>query len=95
MPYIKNEDKTLIDARIQEASKGYFEIQDIGCQLKNSGELNYVITCIIKHYFYANGGRYQQINDVIGALEGAKAEFGRRIVIPYEDRKRKENGDVY
>jgi hypothetical protein len=38
---------------------------------------------------------YQSINDVLGALEGAKLEFYRRIAAPYEDTKIQENGDVY
>jgi hypothetical protein len=61
----------------------------------NSGELNYCLTVIILDYFHENGGRYQQINDVLGALEGAKLEFYRRIVVDYEDGKIKEHGDVY
>ena len=35
------------------------------------------------------------LDDVLGALEGAKLEFVRRVVVPYEERKMKENGDVY
>jgi len=31
----------------------------------------------------------------MGALEGAKLEFYRRVVVPYEEKKMKENGDVY
>jgi hypothetical protein len=61
----------------------------------NSGELNYAITILLIDYFKRNGGRYQQINDVIGALEGAKLEFYRRVATPYEDEKIIENGDVY
>ena len=41
------------------------------------------------------GNSYATINDIIGALEGAKMEFYRRVVAPYEDEKIKENGDVY
>lgn len=60
-----------------------------------AGELNYEITMLALKYFRKNGGRYQQINDVLGALEGAKLEFYRRVADPYEDQKIKENGDVY
>lgn len=59
-----------------------------------AGELNYVFTKIAIQYFEEHGGRYQQINDVLGAFEGAKLEFSRRIVAPYEDKKIKENGDI-
>ena len=61
----------------------------------NAGELNYALTQLVSTYFQINGGRYQQINDVLGALEGCKLEFYRRVAVPYEDQKIKENGDVY
>jgi hypothetical protein len=59
-----------------------------------AGELNFAITLLIKRYWSLSKD-YQQINDIIGALEGAKAEFQRRVVEPYEDTKIKANGDVY
>jgi hypothetical protein len=61
---------------------------------RNTGELNYVITNIINEYYKYEGG-YSSINDVLGALEGAKLEFYRRAAAPYEDQKIQENGDVY
>lgn len=62
---------------------------------KNAGELNFCITELIYGYYQQNGARYQQINDILGALEGAKLEFYRRIAAPYEDGKMLQNGDVY
>lgn len=62
---------------------------------ENPGELNYGFTVIAREYLKYKGTSYQTINDIIGALEGAKMEFYRRIAIPYEDTKIKENGDVY
>lgn len=59
------------------------------------GELNYSITIILSTYLQMNGLSYTTINDIVGALEGAKLEFYRRIALPYEDEKIKENGDVY
>jgi hypothetical protein len=58
------------------------------------GELNYAITMLCKEYL-AGSVSYMRINDVLGALEGAKLEFYRRIAAPYEDTKIQENGDVY
>lgn len=62
---------------------------------ETAGELNYVITSILVRYIEHNGLRYQQINDVLGALEGAKLEFYRRVASDYEDVKRGENPDPY
>jgi hypothetical protein len=61
---------------------------------QNSGELNYAITKLVLEYYEQEGG-YSSINDVLGALEGAKLEFYRRVAAPYEDTKIEENGDVY
>ena len=59
------------------------------------GELNYLLTQLCRMYIEAHGMKYQHINDVLGALEGAKLEFYRRVAAPYEDKKIQENGDVY
>jgi hypothetical protein len=59
------------------------------------GDLNYMFTCLINKYVAHRGTNYQAINDVVGALEGAKLEFYRRVAAPYEDQKILENGDVY
>jgi hypothetical protein len=63
--------------------------------LLNPGELNYLITMLIKRYIHGHGLSYCTINDIVGALECAKLEFYRRIVGPYENGKQVENGDVY
>jgi hypothetical protein len=62
---------------------------------QNCGELNYAITALILTYLEGNSLSYQLINDVVGALEGAKLEFAHRVIRPYEVRKMLENGDVY
>jgi hypothetical protein len=81
MPYIKQEDRTRLENSDQFP--------------KTAGELNYIVTKLCLYYLNDNGTSYQKINDVIGALEGAKLEFYRRKVAPYEDIKITENGDVY
>lgn len=94
MPYIKEEDRLELLGALDPFYIGEGHIDEIPCP-SNAGELNYVITVIITEYLKRKGLRYQQINDVVGALEGAKAEFYRRVVVPYEDKKIEENGDVY
>lgn len=79
MPYIQEHDKERVR----------------GDGPKNAGELNFAITELILEYLDRKGLRYQNINDIVGALEGAKMEFTRRITNPYEDQKIKDNGDVY
>lgn len=60
-----------------------------------AGELNFIISKYLDIYLWQHGKSYQTINDILGALEGAKMEFYRRVAAPYEDIKIKENGDVY
>jgi hypothetical protein len=63
--------------------------------MQSPGELNYRITKLIGEYLDEFNICYDTFNDVVGALEGAKLEFYRRVVAPYEDDKIKKNGDVY
>jgi hypothetical protein len=79
MPYIKENRRVELD--------NYSDIP------RNAGELNYCITKLCLRYIKCLD--YQNINDVIGALEAAKLEFYRRLAAPYEDQKIKANGDVY
>ncbi len=81
MPYIKEEDRAALLNKERSP--------------RVAGELNFLFTSLIVEYVEANGLNYQHINDIIGALDGAGAEFQRRIVVPYEDTKIEENGDVY
>ncbi|MEM4727151.1 MAG: hypothetical protein QXD04_02710 [Candidatus Bathyarchaeia archaeon] len=55
------------------------------------GELNYVVTKILKEGYPL---RYFHLNRAMGVLECVKQEFYRRVVAPYEDIKIRENGDV-
>ena len=80
MPYITEEAREALQA---------------GAPSATSGELNYVITRIILEYVEMKGLSYQVINDILGALEGAKMEFYRRVVVAYEQRKCEENGEIY
>lgn len=86
MPYIKQEDK---DKWCQD------DLNEVIGQIENCGELNYIFTIIAHSYIKRKGLRYQNINDVLGALDGASKEFYRRVAAPYEDKKIEENGDVW
>jgi hypothetical protein len=86
MPYIKQEDRVRLH---NEFNINWDEIH-----VNSPGDLNYLVTCLISKYLTQHGLRYQQINDVVGALEGAKLEFYRKVAVPYEDKKIAENGEV-
>lgn len=88
MPYIKENKKN----EIFNENNNSISINHIEC----AGDLNFAFSIISKNYFnHPNKKNYQAINDIIGALEGAKLEFTRRMTNSYEDSKIKENGDIY
>lgn len=84
MPYIKQEDRN-----------GFHQALALMPLIHTPGELNYLISKLLFSYAHHSGLSYQKINDIIGALEGAKLEFYRRVAVPYEESKIKLNGDVY
>jgi hypothetical protein len=85
MPYIKQKDR-------EQFKEVLTKFAQIG--ICTPGELNYIITKLLNIYTNCKNMNYQSINDIIGALEGAKLEFYRRVVEKYEDEKIKENGDI-
>ena len=84
MPYIMKQYRRAFDPHLKA----------IGPHTTSVGDLNYCITVLVHEYLKAHGKSYSTMNDCIGVLDAAKAEFYRRIVAPYEDDKIQENGDV-
>lgn len=80
MPYLSKEDQRIL-----------MEEKDVPT---TPGELNFLVTMLCKEYL-GETPRYQNYNDVIGALEACKLELYARLVRPYEEKKITENGDVY
>lgn len=92
MPYITPEDR---ERFVHELCHGKENLAEaVGEICNNAGDLNYAFTVISQTYLREKGLRYQHINDIIGALEGAKIELYRRVAVDYEDKKIAENGDV-
>jgi len=85
MPYVKQEVRNWLND---------IELRDLGRACPSVGSLNYVITRIVRDYIHANARSYSTFNEVIGALECAKLELYRRQVVPYENEKIAENGDL-
>jgi hypothetical protein len=81
MPYIPKGRRDLIDRGLSAG--------------ENVGELTYAIQQLLCQYLEAHELRYQTLAECLGALEGAKLDLIERVVKPYEERKRAENGDVW
>jgi hypothetical protein len=88
MPYIRREIRASYAEPLEKLG-GKLAYQGVP-----SGVLNYVITELVL-WWLGKSPNYTRFNEAIGVLECAKLELYRRAVAPYEDQKRKENGDVY
>lgn len=90
MPYIKLQDKEVLNSLLEETLK---LVSKPG--FCTAGDLNYIFTMFAQSYLKGSGLNYNSLNTIVGVFESAKAEFQRRVVVPYEDGKIEENGDVY
>lgn len=88
MPYINQARRdmmmSLLNLDPQLDAENDFEV--------TAGDLNFLITTIC---LSTEPSSYADYNELIGMLECCKLELYRRAVAPYEDKKIKENGDVY
>jgi len=86
MPYISQDDRD-----------GFEEFRGVIADVNptTAGELQYMIAIMIKEFMKNSDYRYQDMNNVMGALNGANLEFYRRYVGPYEDECITKNGDVF
>jgi hypothetical protein len=89
MPYIKEYPRAYLQTEIADLAQA---MGDFGPS-ERPGVMNYTISKLIKDV-YGKGLKYAQYNEIIGFLECCKLEFYRAQVGPYEEVKRKENGEV-
>ena len=87
MPYIPKDKRPPVD----EALKPLIEhLKSLPVE-EQDGTLNYAVTRILKSIYEHN---YFSYNRAMGVLSGIQAEWYRRDVGSYEDKKIQENGDV-
>lgn len=99
MPYILEDDR-FEELEIVLDNKDFYVSRNeigglVGEACRNGGDLQYILAEAIQTYLEKNGSRYQNCQDIMGALSGAQSEFYRCVVAPYEDEKIAENGAVY
>ncbi len=66
-----------------------------GLTVHGPGELTYQLQQVINDFLSDFGVEYRTIAECLGALEGCKADFIDQVLLPYEAKKRKENGTVW
>lgn len=93
MPYLDKEQRPELDEHIDK-------LVDILKDLSNSEvalRLCYIIANLTwKLCGFGNSGkfRFDRLNTIMGAIEMAKLEFNRRIILPYYKLKIKKTGDL-
>lgn len=85
MPYIKQQERDRFENLVKSMHL---------TAVLNAGELNYLITQLVHSFLETKARSYQNYNDALGALEGAKLELYRQHIAKYEDVKIALNGDV-
>lgn len=84
MPYIPKNRREVFDSYLEKIAK----------ELENEGELNYCIYKLSSLLIEKIGESYHNLSLCSSAMEHAKMEWYRRRLVPYEDKKIKENGDI-
>ena len=88
MPYIKQERRARYDYVISNILSFLQEMPEED----RDGELNYLISVLLKRAYKPLA--YKRINRAMGLLECIKQEYYRVVAGPYEEEKRKTQGDV-
>ena len=94
MPYVLPEIRERLNKLIDDIVTEIVCIQEErACDI--SGMLNYTFSRLFKGIIDEYSLHYADINNFIGALECCKLELYRRVAAPYEDKKKRDNGDVF
>lgn len=63
--------------------------------IENVGNLTYILTREVKRYWINSARRYLNIAEILGALLCTILYFWDYVGRPYEEKKTRENGDVF
>ena len=100
MPYIKEENRIVLDRTIGSAvetiksnvQKSFGDDLNVDEFLKISGDINYFVSRLVAQLM--GEVSYSKICVITGVLENIKQEYYRRVASPYEDKKIVQNGDI-
>jgi hypothetical protein len=84
MPYIKPERRKTFDPHLEACA----------AEIETEGELNYCIYKVAALLIGRIGESYDNLSMCSSAMEHAKLEWYRRRLVPYEEKKIEENGDI-
>jgi hypothetical protein len=88
-----------LDVGYNQLLEAFFKLEDLSPDNDRpyieDGDVNYVITRLIERMYGGQFTYYEMMNRGLGVLEAVKLEFYRRRMAPYEDKKAKQNGEVF
>jgi hypothetical protein len=84
MPYIDSDRR-----------QAFAQMTNVIPTINNGGELNYLVSTLVGRFLGQQPLTYARIAEALAAVEGAKMELYRLTAAPYEDTKRRVNGEVY
>lgn len=84
MPYIKSNDRNKFDGLLLEVSDN----------IMSKGDLTYCLYRLCTNVLNHGDVNYTTLSTTMSCLEDAKLEWYRSKVVPYEEIKKLENGDV-
>lgn len=91
MPYIVTEKREVLNPAIDEMLNALRELESDDPMNDMGGNLNYVITVLLKRCY---GEKYSEMAQAVSVLEMAKLEYYRKVAAPYENQKEYDNGEV-
>ncbi len=84
MPYITPEKRKELDGLLNE----------LAGKVEKEGELNYCFYKLSSLLIERTGKSYSRLSMCSSAMEHAKLEWYRKYLVPYEEKKIEENGDI-
>ncbi len=84
MPYIIRERRDVFDNALKV----------LAGEVNSEGELNYCIYKLSMLLIERIGESYSNLSMCSSAMEHAKLEWYRKMLVPYEEEKIRENGDI-
>ncbi len=93
MTYIIDDKRRVIDPALYGVVDALRQLECDYPEGSFEANINYVVTRLLVLAYGKTS--YDDINDVVGALECAKLEFYRRKAGPFSDQEAFVNGDVY
>ena len=82
LPYIRPDERTQIDTMFKDL------------HLATPGQVAYGITRLIMQSGIDKDS-YKGFTEIVGVLETVKLEIQRRLIAPYEEAKKRMNGDAF